>query len=69
MHRFEHLTGTEMEAREFFVLFKDNPQVLAVELRGPGGVKDRFDRLMDLLPELEPSAVRTAILEPPRLVP
>lgn len=65
MSRFEYLTGTEADMRFYFGEFKDNPQVLVVELRNPlATIIARFDRLMDLLPDVDPSAARLAVLEP-----
>lgn len=62
--RFEYLTGTEADMRAYFEWFKDNPQILAVELRGPlVAVVDRFDRLVDLLPDVDSDALRQAVLE------
>src|SRR4051794_13415779 len=62
--RFESLSGTEEEMRGFFGEFKDNPQVLAAELYGGPNVAERFDRLVDLLPDVDPAALRLAVLEP-----
>ena len=50
--------------RGYFDFFRDNPQVLAVELWGGGCVVDRFDRLMDTLPTVDPTGLRLAVLEP-----
>jgi hypothetical protein len=47
-----------------FAEFKDNPQVLAVELRNHlGTVVDDFDRLVDTLSAVDPAALRSAVLE------
>jgi hypothetical protein len=62
--RFEFLSGTDTDMRFYFDFFRDNPQVLAVELWGGGSVVDRFDRLMDALPTVDPAALRLAVLEP-----
>ncbi len=65
MSRFEYLTGTEADMHFYFEEFQGNPQVLAVELRNQlATIIARFDRLMDLLPDVDPSAARLAILEP-----
>lgn len=65
MSRFEYLAGTEADMRFYFGEFKDNPQVLAVELRDPlATIVERFDRLMDTLPTVDPAALRLAVLEP-----
>jgi hypothetical protein len=59
VQRFEYLSGTEADMRFYFEWFKDNPQVLAVELHGHlVTVVERFDRLLDLLPDLDPAAAR-----------
>lgn len=65
--RFESLSGSEEEMRGFFGEFRDNPQVLAVELYCGPNVMDSFDRLVDLLPGVDPAALRLAVLEPPLL--
>lgn len=63
--RFEYLAGTEADMRFYFGEFKDNPQILAVELRGPlVAVMDSFDRLVDLLPAVDSDDLRQAVLEP-----
>jgi hypothetical protein len=62
--RFEYLSGTEADMRFYFGEFKDNPQVLAVELYGGPKVVESFDRLADLLPDVDPAALRQAVLEP-----
>jgi hypothetical protein len=68
--RFEYLTGTEADMRFYFEEFKANPQVLAVELHGSlVAVVERFDRLLELLPDVDPAALREAVLEPRLLAP
>jgi hypothetical protein len=62
--RFEFLSGTEADMRFYFGEFKDNPKVLAVELWCGGNVVNRFDRLMDTLPTVDPAGLRLAVLEP-----
>jgi hypothetical protein len=65
VQRFEYLSGTEADMRFYFEEFKANPQVLAVELHGHlVTVVERFDRLLDLLPDVDPAAAREAIVEP-----
>jgi hypothetical protein len=64
MRRFEYLSGSEADMRFYFGEFKDNPQVLAVELHCGPNVVERFDRLMDMLPTVDPAALRSAVLEP-----
>lgn len=72
MSRFEYLTGSEADMRFYFNEFKDNPQVLAVELRDPlATIVERVDRLVDLVPAgewlfagIDPVALRQAVLEP-----
>jgi hypothetical protein len=66
--RFEFLSGTEADMRFYFDFFRDNPQVLAVELWCGGNVVDRFDRLMDTLPTVDPARLRSAVVEPRLLV-
>jgi hypothetical protein len=62
--RFEYLDGAEADVRGLFAEFKDNPQALAVELRNHlGVVVDRFDRLMDTLPAVDPAALRSGSIE------
>lgn len=69
MSRFEYLAGTEADMRFYFEEFKDNPQVLAVELRDSlAAVVGRFDRLVDLLPDVDPDALHQAVLEQRLLV-
>jgi hypothetical protein len=62
--RLEYMTGSEADMRSLFAEFRDHPQVIAIELRNQGAVVDRFDRLLDTLPTLDPAAVRLAVLEP-----
>jgi hypothetical protein len=63
--RFEYMAGTEADMRFYFAEFRNNPQVLAVELRNHlGEVEDRFDRLVDSLPNVDAAALRLAVLEP-----
>jgi hypothetical protein len=48
-----------------FAELRDNPQILAVELRNHlGAVVDRHDRLVDTLPALDSLPLRAAVLEP-----
>jgi hypothetical protein len=49
--------------RFYFDEFRDNPQVLAVELYCGPNVVERFDRLMATLPTVDPAALRSAVLE------
>jgi hypothetical protein len=62
--RFEYLSGAEADMRGFFDEFAGNPQVLAVELYCDANVVERFDRLVDLLPDVDPVALHLAVLEP-----
>jgi hypothetical protein len=61
--RFEFLSGTEADMRFYFDEFANNPHVLAVELYCGPNVVERFDRLMDTLPTVDPAALRSAVLE------
>ena len=65
--RFEYLSGSEEEMRGFFHEFAASPQTLAVELYCGGSVVERFDRLVELLPDVDMAALRLAVLEPRQL--
>lgn len=62
--RFDYCQGDEASMRGLFAEFKDNPQILAAELRDPfGTVVDRYDRLLDLWPNLH-AGLLEAVVEP-----
>jgi hypothetical protein len=64
--RFElHTNLSEQDARSLFTTYGDSPQVLAVEVYGPGGLLDRRDLLLDLVAREASDAQFAAAVQSP----